>query len=104
MHLQGLGVPPDVEAGMRWAQQAAERGHPQACFNLGKGYYVGERVTRDYVQAHFWFSRAREAAHPEAPSLLKELELFMTPEQLAQARRRAAGGADTKPDASEARR
>ena len=88
MYVQGKGVAADPQAGLNWGRRAAERGHAEAQFALGMSYYEGNLVKQDFVEAHKWFSLAERFGNPKAEPLLREIELFMTPEQIAQARKR----------------
>jgi hypothetical protein len=45
--LEGIGVPIDEKAGVRWIQKAAEEGHPQGQFELATLKYIGDAVPTD---------------------------------------------------------
>lgn len=93
MYLQGQGVPRDYHAAHKWFSRAAAQGVSQAQFELGRLYERGLGVPQDFVQAHTWINLATAAADPEdAAYYARErdtLALQMTPEQLANAQRRA---------------
>jgi TPR repeat protein/transglutaminase-like putative cysteine protease len=84
MYFQGKGVAADPQAGLKWGRRAAECGHAKAQFALGMDYYEGELLKQDFVEAHKWVSLAKRSGYSEANPLLREIELFMTPEQITQ--------------------
>ena len=87
MYVQGKGVAADPQAGLKWGRRAAECGHAKAQFALGMDYYEGKLLKQDFVEAHKWVGLAKRSGYSEANPLLREIELFMTPEQIAQAER-----------------
>jgi len=50
-------------------------------------YYEGKGVSRDYVLAHLWVSRAADQGFPKAVTFRETLEGVMIPEQLSEAQR-----------------
>lgn len=54
-------------------KKAAEYGDAEAQFNLGKMYYKGEGVARDYVQAEIWFTKVAEQGYAHAQFYLGNL-------------------------------
>lgn len=44
--------------GIRWLQAAADSGDGLAAFDLGKAYFQGVGVARDFVAAQHWFAKA----------------------------------------------
>ena len=87
MYVIGKGVAADPQTGLNWGRRAAERGHAEAQFALGMDYYEGKLVKEDFVEAHKWFSLAEKFGSSKAKPMIREIELFMTPEQIAQARK-----------------
>ena len=83
------GQPDPVEAA-KWYRRAAGRGLAGAQFNLGRACLKGEGIARDPVEAGSWLDLAARQNHAEAARLRGEAELQLTPEQLAEARKRAA--------------
>ena len=75
---------------LRWA---AEQGHAGAQLNLGLMYAHGRGVAQDDAEAHMWFNLASSRfAGDDRESALKWRAHFaarLTPEQLAEAQRRA---------------
>jgi hypothetical protein len=87
MYVQGKGVAADPQAGLNWGRRAAERGHAEAQPALGMSHYEGNFVKQDFLEPHKWFSLAARFGNAKATPLFREVELFMTPEQIAQAGR-----------------
>jgi TPR repeat protein len=94
MYEKGQGVAQDYVAAASWYDVAATQGLPTAQLNLGLLYGQGRGVKQDYVQAHMWFalaasrtSNAQERARAMQVSEIVAAE--MTPEQIAEARKRA---------------
>ncbi len=94
MYDLGDGVPEDDAEAVRWYRLAAEQGHAPAQYSLGAMYAMGEGVTQDYVLAHVWCSLAASGAsdvqtRDVAVFTRDEAARQMTPEQIADAQRRA---------------
>lgn len=92
----GQGVPQDHATAARWYQRAADQGYADAQANLGALYDTGRGVPQDYVTAHMWLNLAaaqRTTPLSDAPGKAhRRRELLaakMTPEQIAEAQRRA---------------
>lgn len=60
------GVHVDRVAALRWMQQAAEAGLPDAQFILGQMLAAGEGVPADPARARAWFEQAAEHDHAGA--------------------------------------
>ena len=71
----------------------AEQGDAYAQFDLGVMYDTGRGVPQDYVQAHMWRNLATSRLTDENRGVAVRgrdtLASLMTPDQLAEARRRA---------------
>jgi len=52
--VEGYGMPQDNEKAAYWYRQAAEKGHAEAQFNLGRLFAEGKGVTHDEEQATRW--------------------------------------------------
>ena len=78
------------EAIAEW-RSASEDGDRQAMLQLGSHYADGNGVAQDYIEAHRWFSLAQELGQPGADKARIALEIRMTPRQISEARRLAAG-------------
>ena len=93
MYNTGEGVPQDDVAAVRWFRFAAERGDARGLGNLGRMYHLGRGIPQDDVEAHVWYTvgaeRGGDVAREWAAEFLEELEARMTPDQLADAQRRA---------------
>jgi TPR repeat protein len=76
MYANATGVTQDFAAAARWYQQAAERGHVSAQFELGDLYIAGSGVPRDYTIARKGRSERNRDAIGER----------LSAEQIAQAR------------------
>jgi hypothetical protein len=87
----GEGVPKDYATAQGWYEKAAAQGDTTAQLNLGVLYADGLGVSQDYMRAYMWFSVA--AAHPRgdaqksAADKRDKLGRFMTPAQIAEAKR-----------------
>jgi TPR repeat protein len=91
MYRKGFGVRLDEAEAAEWYRRAAEQGILDAMTNLGFMYDEGRGVERDYVESYKWFLLAVENGYEDAAGHLKVLEEdFMTPEQVAEAKRLAA--------------
>jgi TPR repeat protein len=55
----------------------------------------GEVADIDYVEAHKWFSISAMAGNKASEANLKYAETLMTPDQIAEAKRRAAEWMET---------
>ena len=67
----------------------AEQGDAKAQFNLGGMYGLGKGVIQDYVEAHKWANVASANGHKKAIELRDNLEVLMTPSQIAEAQKLA---------------
>ena len=61
-----IGVPKNPVEALKWYRMAAENGHAQAQFVMGKSYHSGEGVPKDLAEAVKWWRKAAEQGH--APS------------------------------------
>ena len=52
---------------------------------MGFLFEAGNRVPKDFVQAHMWFTLAVDRGHIEAKEFQDDLATKMTPEQIAKA-------------------
>ncbi len=67
--LDGYGVQQDQKQAAYWYQQAAEHGHAEAEYNLGRLYATGQGVPRDQEEAMRWIRAA--ATQGYAPALAR---------------------------------
>ena len=93
MYAEGEGVPRDDAEAVRWYRLAADQGDAEAQKNLGLMYGLGQGVPQDRVAGHMWLSlAAAQASAEERDEYVKERDNVaarMTPEQIAEAQRRA---------------
>ena len=90
----GLLVPKDYAQAVAWFRKAAEQGYAVAQFNLGMAYASGLGVAQDDVEAHKWLNLATAASmgysEEKYADARDSLAKRMTPEQLAEAQKRAS--------------
>ena len=93
MYDTGAGVPEDATEAVRWYRLAADQGHARAQLNLGVKYRNGEGTPQDFVEAHMWANLAASQLSGEDRDLAvrhrDDLAAQMTPDQIAEAQRRA---------------
>ncbi|WP_051908718.1 pentapeptide repeat-containing protein [Candidatus Odyssella acanthamoebae] len=53
----------DLAQAILYYEKAAEKGHPQAAYELGRHYYNGLGVPKDYREAYKWFKEAAIGKH-----------------------------------------
>jgi uncharacterized protein len=73
----------------KWLTAAATQGDASAQHHLGIMYLEGVGVSKDHLEAYMWFSLASEE-EPEAASERDALEMKLSEDELAEAKRRAA--------------
>jgi len=78
-----------ADEAMIWLARAADQGDAQSQYDLGLILYKGKLVPRDDATAVQWILLAADSGHSEARQLLKEMELVLSPDHLAEARKRA---------------
>ena len=62
----GLGCNKDMADAIKLHEEAAARGHGQACYRLGGFYDDGIGVAQDAAAALRWYERGRELGDPNA--------------------------------------
>lgn len=90
MYRLGRGVPEDPREAASWLTKAATAGIPMAQLSIGRMYRDGLGVGRDLVEAYAWFSAAGENSVMDGLAYRSEITRDMSPEQIAEGRRRAA--------------
>jgi TPR repeat protein len=90
MYRLGRGVPEDPKEAARWLTAAATAGVGIAQLSLGRMYRDGIGVERDLVEAYGWFSAAGDNSVMDGLAYRSEIARDMTPEQIAEGKRRAA--------------
>jgi uncharacterized protein len=87
----GEGGRKDLVEAVRWYTKAAEQNHAKAQEKLGNMFWKGEGGTKNLVEAHKWLSLAAAGGENKAAKGVKKMELSMTPQQIAEAKKLAAG-------------
>ena len=87
---EGIGVPLDDTLAARWYRRAGDQGHVVALYNLGIMYGTGEGVPEDEVQAYRFLWLSAELGDADARMRLRELEAWLSPEQVEKAKQLAA--------------
>src|SRR4029077_5458753 len=90
----GADVPQDDAEAVKWYRKSADGGNGSAQFTLGSMYEWGRGVEPDNVQADMWYSVAiatmsADGRAAEPTRSRNDIEQRMTPEQIAEARKRA---------------
>ena len=79
----------DFSVRTQWFRAAAEGNHRAAQYILGRSYRNGRGVDEDFIEAHFWMSRAMLQNEGGAMSSRDKLiEEHMTPEMVSEAEER----------------
>ncbi len=91
MYDYGNGVGVDRKRAAELYGRAARKGFPDAMFNVASMLLNGDGVGRDVVEAYKYYILANAQGFAAfAGTIMKELEDQMSPDQLAEAKRRAA--------------
>jgi len=90
MYRLGRGVPENPKEAARLLTAAAMQGVGIAQLSIGRMYRDGVGVNRDLVEAYAWFSAAGENDVMDGFAYRSEIIKDMTPEQVAEGKRRAA--------------
>ena len=89
LYHNGEGVPQDTTEAAKWFRLAAEQGYADSQFSLGLYYGAGGPVPQDFVEAFALMSLAAEANVPQAVEFRDLAASELTPDQLAEAKKRA---------------
>jgi TPR repeat protein len=84
LYFLGHGVTRDYAEALEWFQKAADQGLSQSQDHLAVMYFLGNGVPQDYVQAYMWATIAADAKGQAA------IGSKLTPDQIAEAKRRAS--------------
>jgi uncharacterized protein len=98
----GQGVERDIDEAIRWGRRSAEAGDSIARMQLGRALYEGKMVPKNMPEAILWLTLAAQSEEPtpstdirgsavvnikqESSYLLREVRLFATEEEQADAR------------------
>lgn len=95
------GLKQDYAEAERWYRLAANQGEPFAQASLGILYRFGKGVPQDFIQAYTWFhlaiSRTSGSDRESIAELRDSTAAKLTPQQVAEAIRRANEWRNSKP-------
>ena len=74
-----------------WYRKSAEQGYGPAQYYLATFYAAGQGVPQDYIEAYKWFTLSAGQGNTQAATVRDATAQFMTPEQIAEGKRRADG-------------
>ena len=98
MYASGIGVGQSHPQAVHWWRAAAEKGEPNAQFNLALSYRDGRGVSRDYLQAVMWLTLASSglsgADQQKCVAMRDALNDELSPAQRAEAIKKAREWAD----------
>jgi len=80
----------DYAAAMRLLKPLAEKGNSDAQYLLGGMYHKGQGVSEDKVRAYLYYDLAARAGDEDAGGERDRVASDMTPEQVEEAKKRAA--------------
>ena len=86
MYRDGIGIESSALESMYWCKRAAKQNHANALYALGQLYYGGIHPNR-LVNAHIWFTRAKEAGEMSAMAMINLIEKQMTDLQIREAKK-----------------
>jgi len=86
---RGRIAPERCGRALSWYREQAAHGDPGSHFMVGTGYAQGREVPQDRVEAYAWYLRAGQLGHTPSQEVVGMMEPRMTPEMIAEARRRA---------------
>lgn len=98
LYVRGDGTTQDVTMGLFWFRRAANQGDTSAQTDLALAYELGIGIKQDFIKAHMWYNLAGaadrgyasdNAVAGKARAARDRLEIKMTPEQIAEAQKRA---------------
>ncbi|SDA97657.1 tetratricopeptide repeat protein [Mesorhizobium qingshengii] len=101
MYVEGRGVPPDKHQAEHWFRQAAEHGIADAHWGLGLLYANDEGDLQDFLLSYVEFSLAATLLPEGKPSVdavraRDKVAALLTPEQVAEGRRRVGEWLDAQ--------
>ena len=95
-----LGVAKNAVEAAKWFRQAAGRNLPAAQSNLALCYERGDGVAKYEVEAYKWNLLAAAQGDTKARRNASMLELMLSPEEIAEGKRRAQGWTDQRKNSS----
>jgi hypothetical protein len=97
MYFSGDGVPEDFTEAAKWLTLGANHGDDAAKASLGVMYFLGRGVPKDFVLSYMWSSLAAANGLQEAEKVRDGIARLMTPDQIADAQKRAREWAPNRP-------
>ncbi len=88
-HAGGRGVPKNTVEAVKWFRQAAEQNFPAAQASLALCYERGDGVAKYEVEAYKWNLLAAAQGDTKAKRNVTLQELLLSPEEIAEGKRRA---------------
>jgi TPR repeat protein len=73
MYRSGKGVAQDQTEAGNWFRIAADQGHMDAQYNIGRHYESGQGVPKDFEEAKRWYRGAADRGHGPAKKALAKL-------------------------------
>ena len=75
LYSRGIGTPQDTKQAVYWYTKAAEQGHVQAQYKLGRLYRFSgdDEFPQDYKQSVYWYTKAAEQGHILAQNKLGKI-------------------------------
>ena len=89
MHQNGQGVPINYIHAAKWYTKSAMKDNPNGQYLLGLSYKEGSGVTKDNLEAFKWLDLAADHGHVKHMEARNQLALLLTPDMVAEGRRRA---------------
>lgn len=89
MYQNGMGVSINYLEATQWHAKAAKQGYADSQFLLGLSYRDGTGVIKDSLEAYKWLHLAADQGDFEHIEARDSLALFLTPDMVAEGRRRA---------------
>jgi len=87
----GEGVAKNPAEAAQWFAKAADQDHSKSQEKLGYAYWKGDGTNKNLVEAYKWLTLASGNGEHKAGKALKKLELAMKPQEVADAKKAAAG-------------
>lgn len=66
LYADGIATKRNPGEALKWLRKSADRGLPDACWDLGTHFKLGIIVSQDFNQAFHWYSIAAEQGHPSS--------------------------------------
>lgn len=89
MHQNGQGVPINYINAAKWYTKSAMKDNPNGQYLLGLSYKEGSGVPKDNLEAFKWLDLAADHGHVAHLEARNQLALLLTPDMVAEGRRRA---------------